>query len=407
MRITSVDTVWNPKWANFLWVRMGTDEGLTGLGETFRHPTPIIRYTHDHIAPYLLGADPLPVNLHAHALLNRGGLRFLGYPTRSVEIRANSAVDIALWDLKGKAAGLSVADLLGGKVRERVAIYNTCAGPAYNWAAGLARARAPIEDAAIPMVDGIQDDLQAQFSRPGELAQSLLSDGITAMKIWPFDLAADRTDGLRISGEDLRGGLDKIEAIRDAVGDRMDIMLEYHGLWKKAPAEKVMRAADAYRPFWHEDPISMAEIGALADLRDRTESPLAGSESHGSSVWFKDAFVANAIDYAHFDLGWVGGLTEGLKIAHLADAHGRMIAPHDCTGPVVWIANLHLALSQPNALILESVRAFYHGIYRTFVTELPLISDGHARPMPGPGLGTELSEELLNDPETQIESSML
>lgn len=404
LKITSVETIWNPRWSNFVWVRVNTDEGLTGLGETFRHPTPVIRYVHDHIAPYLLGADPLPVNLHADNMANSGGMRFLGYPTRSVEIRANSAVDIALWDLKGKAANLPLAELFGGPVRSDIPIYNTCAGPDYNWQAGTARARiAQPGDPSRPADTRVPDDLQAQIDTPGDLACSLLDDGITAMKIWPFDAAAEQSRGTAISSADLRTGLDRIAAIRDAVGDRIDIMLEYHSLWNRAPAERILREVDDFDPFWHEDPIPMADIHALAGLRDRVRGPIAGSESHGSSAWFRDAFRADAVDYAHYDIGWVGGLSEGLKVAHLAAANGRLIAPHDCTGPVVWIANLHLALSQPNALILESVRAFYLGLYRTFVTELPTIRKGRAMAMTAPGLGTELSEELLSNSETQIE----
>ena len=405
MKVTAVETIWNPRWSNFVWVRVRTDEGLTGLGETFRHPTPVIRYVHDHIAPYLIGADPRPVALHADHLANRGGLRFLGYPTRSVEIRANSAVDIALWDLKAKAAGLPLVALLGGPVRDRIAVYNTCAGPAYNWQAGLARARIATSGGEPESAGGVPDDLQAQIDRPGELAASLLEEGITAMKIWPFDAAAEESRGTRISAHDLREGLAKIAAIRDAVGDRIDVMLEYHSLWSRGAAERILREVDAFDPFWHEDPIPMADIRALAGLRDRVRSPIAGSESHGSATWFRDAFHADAVDYAHYDIGWVGGLSEGVRVAHLAHANGRLIAPHDCTGPVVWIANLHLALSQPNALFLESVRAFYQGIYRGFVTELPEIEKGQARAMTMPGLGTELSDALLDDPQTRIEKS--
>ena len=151
----------------------------------------------------------------------------------------------------------------------------------------------------------------------------------------------------------------------------------------------------------------MEEIASLADLRARTKTPIAGSESHGTATWFRDALAAGAIDYMHFDIGWIGGISEALKVAHLASAHDRLIAPHDCTGPVTWIANLHLALSQPNALWLESVRAYYKGVYRQLVTDLPAVKQGSAYPMSGPGLGTELSDELLRDPDTVIERSDL
>ncbi|WP_226781577.1 mandelate racemase/muconate lactonizing enzyme family protein [Oceaniglobus trochenteri] len=402
MKITAIETIRNEEWSNFLWVRVETDAGLVGLGETFRHVTPIARYVHDHLAPWLLGRDAGAVNAHDHAMRRHGGLRFSGYPTRSVEIRANSAVDIALWDLKARAAGMPLCDLLGGPVRDRIAIYNTCAGPSYNWQSGAERARI-VQDGDAALAGDVPDDLAAQASDPGALAQSLLEEGITAMKIWPFDAAAEASGGHRISGDEMRAALSRIAAIRDAVGDRMDILLEYHGLWNAAPARRILAEVDEFNPFWHEDPIPMEEIATLAELRRGTKTPIAGSESHGTATWIRDALAAGAVDYLHFDIGWTGGISEALRIAHLAAAHDRLIAPHDCTGPVVWIANLHLAMSQPNALWLESVRAYYKGLYRRLVTELPKIEMGNALAMQGPGLGTELSEELLNHPATHIE----
>ena len=406
MKITAIETVRNTEWSNFLWVRVETDEGPTGLGETFRHVTPIARYIHDHIAPWLLGREAGAVNAHDHAMRRHGGLRFNGYPTRSVEIRANSAVDIALWDLKARAAGLPLCDLLGGPVRSSIPIYNTCAGPSYNWQAGSARARL-VRGGDEALQAEVPDDLAAQANDPGALAQSLLEEGITAMKVWPFDAAADASGGRHIPAAEMRTALGCLAGIRDAVGDRMDVLLEYHSLWNAAPARRILAEVDAFDPFWHEDPIPMEEIATLAELRRGTTTPIAGSESHGTATWFRDALAAGAVDYLHFDLSWVGGVSEALRVSHLAAAHNRLIAPHDCTGPVTWIANLHLALSQPNALWLESVRAYYKGLYRQLVTELPRIDDGQAHAMGGSGLGTELSGELLSHPATEIERSTL
>ena len=403
MKIVGLETIHSPRFSNLVWVRISTDEGITGLGETFRNPGPVIAYIHETCAPYLLGRDPRPVALHADALLHRVGNHFQGYPTRSVEIRGNSAVDMALWDIKAQAAGLSVTELLGGPVRASIPIYNTCAGPAYNTKADSS-ARARLVRAGDPaMLEGdTPDDLAAQINAPGELAQSLLAEGITAMKIWPFDEAALETGGQRITAARLSEALARIAAIRDAVGDQIDIMLEYHAYWKFAPAKRILAEVDAYKPFWHEDPISMTEIADLAELRRMSGAPFAGSETHGTATWFRDALALRAVDYLHFDMGWVGGLSEGLRIAHLAASHDRMIAPHDCTGPVTWIANLHLALSQPNALILESVRAYYRGFYRELVTDLPVIEHGVAQALPGIGLGTQLAPQLLDDPTTQL-----
>lgn len=401
MRIRALETVWNREWSNYVWVRVETDAGVAGLGETFRHPTPILRYLHDVVAPWLVGQDARRITAIREHLTRTGGNRFNGYPTRSVEVRAHSAVDLALWDLKARAAGLPLADLIGGRCRDSIAVYNTCAGAAYNWAATTDRARLVREGEA---GEG-HDDLWAQIHAPGELALSLLDEGITAMKVWPFDEAAHATGGRRIEPAAMATALAKLEAIRDAAGDRMDVLMEYHGFWHPAPARAILREVDAYRPFWHEDPVAMEDIPALAELRRATPTPIAGSESHGSAVWFRDALAAGAVDYVHFDLGWVGGLSEALTVTELARAHGRLIAPHDCTGPVVWVANLHLALSAPHALWLESVRAFYQGIYRQLVTALPRVEGGQAHAMEGLGLGTELSEELLDHPETVIERS--
>ena len=403
MNITAIETVYNKTWSNFCWVRVETKDGLTGLGETFRHPTSIITYIHDVIAPYLLGRDAGAVARHAHDLRHHGGLRFLGYPTRSVEMRANSAIDIALWDLKAQAAAQPLYRYLGGPVRDTIRIYNTCAGPGYNWTAGARRARVADSVSAVDSV--LDDDLLWQETDPGALALSLLEDGINAMKIWPFDRAAEATGGHSISAADLDHALSRIAAIRDAVGNRMDILMEYHSLWHQAPALRILREVDAYAPFWHEDPVAMENLKGLAELRNLSNTPIAGSESHGTVTWVRDAIAACAVDYLHFDIGWVGGLSEALRVAQYAAAHDRLISPHDCTGPVVWMANLHLALSQINTLWLESVRAYYNGLYCDLVTRLPQICDGQASAPDAVGLGTDLSEFLLLHQETEIRRS--
>ena len=406
MRVTAVETVRNLAYANLIWVRIETDEDVSGLGETFRHAGPVETYVHDVIAPYLLSRDPRLVNAHADALRRQGGMRFLGYPTRSVEIRANSAIDIALWDLRAKVLGLPLVQLLGGPVRKAIPIYNTCAGPGYNLAAGAARARMASDDDVVDLDAEAPDDLAAQRLAPGELAASLLDEGITAMKVWPFDAAAEASDGRYLSAADLATGLGVLARIRNAVGDRMEVLVEYHGLWRQVPARVLLAAVDAYRPFWHEDPIPMEEIGQLAELRRATPTPIAGSESHGTAIWCRDALNAGAVDYLHFDVGWIGGISEALRVSALASAHDRLIAPHDCTGPVTWMVNLHLALSQPHALWLESVRAYYRGFYRQLVTDLPRIAAGQASlGADAPGIGTALSEELLGDPNTTVARS--
>ena len=153
---------------------------------------------------------------------------------------------------------------------------------------------------------------------------------------------------------------------------------------------QIARAIEPYQPFWYEDPIRMNSPQALAEYAAATDIWVCASETLGSRFPYKDMLDRGATHIAMVDLCWTGGLTEGRKIAALADTYHRPFAPHDCTGPVGFVAAIHASFSQPNTLIQESVRAFYDGWYRELVTEMPVIRDGHALPMQGPGLGTEL-----------------
>jgi galactonate dehydratase len=184
MKITQIETLRLGEFPNILWVRVHTDEGLVGLGETFMGAQAVEAYLHEWAAPRLLGQDPLAIEARARDLTG-----YLGWRGSGVETRGNSALDIALWDLFGKAAGMPVHTALGGKSRDSIRIYNTCAGYQYirsnvnqtssNW--GLGNNAGPYED------------LQGFLHHADELALSLLSEGITGMKIWPFDLAAERS----------------------------------------------------------------------------------------------------------------------------------------------------------------------------------------------------------------------
>jgi galactonate dehydratase len=402
MKITAVDTIQLAEFSNLVWVELHTDEGLVGLGETFRNPQATAAYIHETCAPYLLGKDPLQVERHAHALMREVGNHFAGFPSRSVEVRGNSAVDCALWDLFGKAAGLPLYQLLGGLCRERIRIYNTCASAGYNRAARTGYDTLLVQPDDRPGSDDPLDDLAAQHHRPAELARSLHGEGIGAMKIWPFDAYAVASGGRHIAAEDLRRALRPVEAIRAALGDAIDIMIEYHGLWQLPAALQIADALAPYDVYWHEDPIAMHHLDDLARYKERVRARVCGSENLGTRAWYREAFGRGAIDVAHFDIGWIGGVSEAKKIAALAETFDRPIAPHDCTGPVQLVANTHLVMSTPNALILETVRAHLRGYYPTLVTALPRIEDGFAYPMSEPGLGTALNPELRRRPDATV-----
>jgi L-alanine-DL-glutamate epimerase-like enolase superfamily enzyme len=385
MKITQVETLRLGEFPNIIWVRLHTDEGLVGLGETFMGAAAVEAYVHEWVAPQLLGKDPLAIEAR-----NRELTGYLGWRGSGVETRGNSAVDIALWDIFGQAAGMPLHTALGGRSRESIRIYNTCAGYQYvrgsanqtssNW--GLGNAQGPYED------------LQGFLHHADELAESLLSEGITAMKIWPFDIAAEQSHGQYISPDDLDKALEPFRKIRSAVGERMDIMVEFHSLWRLPMARKIARALEPFNTFWHEDAIRMDSLDLLRAYAQDCKALVCASETLSYKWGFKDYLQTGVAGVVMLDLSWCGGLSEARKIAAMADAWQLPVAPHDCTGPVVWAASTHLSLHAPNALIQESVRAFYSGWYRELVTELPIVENGSIRLNDKPGLGLQLLPDL-------------
>ena len=183
---------------------------------------------------------------------------------------------------------------------------------------------------------------------------------------------------------------------RKAVGDRMEIMVELHCLWNLPVAKDIARVLEDYQPRWYEDPIRMNNAQALAEFAASTSVWTCASETLGSRFAYKEFLDRNAAHVVMADLCWTGGLTEGRKIAAMADTYHRPFAPHDCIGPVGFAAAIHMSFSQPNTLIQESVRAFYNGWYRELVTEVPRIEGGYVYPMEGPGLGTELRPDFFD-----------
>ena len=400
MRIIAIETIHVGAYPNITFVEVHTDAGLVGLGETFRGPQAVAAHVHESIAPYLLGRDPCAVEAHSHRMLNG----YLGFASSGAEVRAASAVDIALWDLWGKATHQSIAQLLGGAVRDRIRVYNTCAGYSYNAKGGRRAIDAAAKDEP---AEGPYEDQIAFNRRPAELAHSLLGMGISAMKIWPFDPLAAATGGASISRAELAMGVAPFRAIRDAVGDRMELMCEFHSLWSLPAALEIAAALRDVGIFWSEDPVKMVNAQVLADYRRQAGIRVCASETLATRYGFRELLARDAVDYVMLDLAWCGGLTESKKIAAQAETFQRPIAPHDCTGPVVLVASLALALNAPNAIFQEVVRAYYTGWYRELVTELPRIENGFAHLMTGPGLGTELLPGLKKRSDVTLRRTAL
>lgn len=397
MKIIRLETLRLGEFPNLVWLRVHTDQGVAGLGETSYAAQSVEAYLHEYVAPRVLGRDPLEIEALARTLTG-----YLGWRGSGVETRAASAFDLALWDLYGKVCNQPLYQLLGGASRERVRTYNTCAGYRYIRAAGGQNTKNWGLDGKS---QGPYEDLDAFLHRADELAHSLLEQGITGMKIWPFDPFAEASDGQYLSGPDLQKALEPFRKIRGAVGNRMDIMVEFHSLWRLPAAQKIAQALAEFDTFWHEDPIRMDSLALLKQYAPYSKAPICASEILAGRWSFKDLLETGVAGIVMFDLAWCGGVSEARRIAALADAWQLPVAPHDCTGPLVYAASVHFSIWAPNALVQESVRAFYTGWYNELVTHVPQPVRGSFEKPPGPGIGAELLPDVWKRKDASVRVS--
>ena len=401
MKIVAVETIELAEFPFLFWLRLHTDAGIIGTGETFFAPAPVAAYTHGNVASYVLGKDPRDIELHDRRL----GSVYVGARDSSAEVRGNSAVNIALWDIYGQALGEPVWRLLGGRTHESVPIYNTCAGYGHIRATKRNALFERTEDWSLKAGDaaeGPYEDLLAWRFNADKLAKSLLAEGIGGMKIWPFDIAAEASMGARISNAEIDKALEPFQKIRDAVGNAMEIMVELHGLWTLPPA---LRIAEALRPFnvaWLEEPIRFNELDAMAELARHTSIPIAASERLASRQVFKQLIDKRAASIIMIDLAWCGGLSEARKIANMAEASELPVTLHDCTGPIVFAASCALSATLPNVNYQEAVRAYFTGWYTEVVDVLPKVENGSVTPLPGAGLGLKLKPEVFERPDATV-----
>jgi L-alanine-DL-glutamate epimerase-like enolase superfamily enzyme len=390
VKITAVETIQLEPYPFLIVVRVHTDEGLIGVSDTFYTGDAVRGFVHETAASYLLGKDPRDIERHWDALYARTVARWGGVGT---ELRAISSLDAALWDILGQSLGAPIYRLLGGLAHDRIRTYNTCGGPLYG-RRGFSRAgegKGPLED------------LWAQVNEPEVLAEELLSEGIGAMKIWPFDRFALAGDGRSIAMTDLRTGLEPFRRIRDAVGDRIEIMLEGHGYWDVTTAKKIAGAVEEYRPAWLEDMILAHDVDAIAELKASTSTPIIASEMLITRFQYRQLLERRAADIVMVDPTWAGGITESRKIVTLAESFGLPVAMHDCTGPFTFLAGIHLSLSAPNAIYQEHVRAYVRGWFNELVAEQVEIVDGHILPPTGSGIGTFLQPGVLERSDATVQ----
>ncbi|MET1415634.1 mandelate racemase/muconate lactonizing enzyme family protein [Roseibium sp. HPY-6] len=389
MKIVAVETLRLHEHPNLLWVRIHTSEGITGLGETYFGTGSSEADIHDRIAPILLGQDARRIEW-----LNMKMQPYVGFTGTGAEVRALAAVDVALWDLAAKTAGVPLCDLLGGRTRDAIQVYNTCAGPNYVSKTSAVRPDNFGTDGAQETVD-LYDDLNAFLNHPEDLASSLMEMGIFSMKIWPLDLASGAADGVDISPADLKKGMEPFERIRKAHGDKMRLKAELHGLWSLNAAKMIASALEPLEMDWIEDPVWMDRTHEIAELARSTSAPLAGGETLASLGQFKALIDEGNISTPIVDVTWAGGVTAARKVAALAEASSRPIAFHDCSGPVTLAASTHLALSLRNVREQEIARGFYYNWYQDLVDQLPPIENGMISVPDRAGLGMDLLPDLF------------
>ncbi len=377
MKITAIESLQWEAYPRLLTVRVHTDSGIIGLGETVDKIPGAKAALHGTIAPLVLGQDPLDIEGLWRFVMDN--IMYHGYA--GAETRALSAFEIALWDIMGRHYSAPLYHLLGGKTRSEIPTYNTCIG------------------------FGRCQDYAAWHEDAGTLAQSLLDDEIFAMKIWPFDQFSERSFGQRISKVEIEEGLTPIRQIRDAVGDRMDIGIECHFRWNRVSMERIARALEPYNILFLEDvlpPVYPDEIKALSGA---TSIPIIGSELLMTRWQYREWLEKHVSQIVMTDALWNGGIAETRKIANLAETFGTPIVLHNVAGAICHAVCMHLGAHIPNLYYVESCRAFYKEYYGVLTDYKPSVSDGHF-PLPeGAGLGLNLRESALERDDLSREVS--
>lgn len=392
MKITKIETI-SPadQFPSLLFCRIHTDEGIIGSGETYYIPQAAAAVIHDWMAPRLLGSDPFDIEGHWRFLYERAA----NFGARGAELRALSTIDLALWDIKGKALKVPVWQLLGGKTQERVAVYNSSGGAVYG------AKRADTGKGSWPGHGSIGDkaplnDYWLAVNEPAEYAKQLVDEGIKAVKMWTLDFAAHKPRGpLHVTWEDVKAGLKPFFAIREAVGDKLELMLDGHGFFQLPMALRIADAIKEIKPLWLEDVIRPDCIDTIRDFRDRGGVPLAVSEMMIGAEDYRLVLEKRAADYIMIDPTWVGGISQTLKITDLAQCYNIPVVMHDCTGPLTLLAGVQVAVARGNVAWQETLRAHIRIRYPLFVNAFPEVKEGHLLPPTTPGIGADLKDDLF------------
>ncbi|MFI5801670.1 mandelate racemase/muconate lactonizing enzyme family protein [Streptomyces sp. NPDC051561] len=356
MRITGITThIVGTPWRNLTYVLVHTDEGLTGVGETrmLGHTDALTGYLAEAAANHIVGSDPF----NTEDLVRR--MKYGDYGRAGEIVMSGIAVvEMACWDIKGKALGVPVWQLLGGKVTDRVKAY------ANGW---YTTERTP----------------EAYH----KAAAAVMERGYRALKIDPFG-----TGHFELDAEQSRYAVSLIEAVRDAIGPDTELMLEMHGRFSPSTAVRLARELAPFKPAWLEEPVPPENLKALEKVAGKVDIPIATGERIHDRIEFRELFESQAADIIQPDLGHIGGILETRKLAATAETHYTLVAPHNVGGSVLTAASLQLAACTPNFKILEHFNDFADAEIKKVVKGAPQVDPetGCFEISHAPGLGVEL-----------------
>ncbi len=356
--------------AEFCWLRIHTDKGIVGIGETYPSINGELGSLKDIASEYLIGRDPRDIDGIWKDIYKYQSMRNAG----GSEMHILSAINMAQLDILGKSAGLPLYRLLGGKTREKVKVYNTVTD---YWAINNTKMGPDTE----------------------KIVTFLLDRGITAMKIYPFS-----TDGDFISSEEIEKGVGWLKQIEKTAGKRMEILVDGWGGCDLPSAERVIKACEPYNVIHIEDILVPNSLQSYAKLASETSIPIAHSETLATRYQLKDFLEARALDILMFDLCWCGGITEAKKMCDMADAWHIPGTPHTCGGPLLYVASAHLSTAIPNFCYMESNYWKYTHQYPYFINSVPVPVDGFISAPEGPGLGVEIRPELFKNGDAIVET---
>ena len=362
MRISKVTPlVLGTPWRNLTFLKVETDEGLIGVGEArvLNRTDAVLGYLKEAIPRYMLGSDPFQIERLVQRMFREDYGR-----AGEIIMTATALVEIACWDIVGKALGQPVYRLLGGEVRDQIKAY------ANGW---YTVERTP-----------------GEFH---EAAKSVLEKGYRALKFDPFGAGfyeLERAEKLRV--------IELVEAVRDAVGPEVEIMIEMHGRFNPVTAIELTRELARFKPSWVEEPVPPENIAALQKASQAIAPlgiPVATGERMHTMYEYRELFEMQAADIIQPDITHFGGILNTKKLAAWAEGYYVLVAPHNVGGPVSTAAALHLAASTTNFKIQEHFNDFGEAYVLEAAPGLPKVVDGYFSLPQGPGLGVTLDEDVI------------